>query len=318
MNLTPEDIFQKYQNEELDRKTSINFLIFLIENSNDETMRVESLKTIGKIQTFDDELYEFIENLLISDSNLDIRCHTAEIIRAYYGEKSLSLLTWVLKHEKSIECLAIIVKTLIEIDTPDSKNLLFEEVEKIKKLKQLHVGSIVSTNHFRKQIKELFRKNKKKDVSSVVLGEVLLNFWTLLGIKKTFFSVYYELVNSRVVTLDLSDVEFEVRGWKAEYKNNITQLSEIPGLHHLTSLERLYLSNNKISDVEGLEELLNLSYVDVSNNKIEYVKNLDIFKALPRLKHVKLNGNPIVNKINFHELNKTIDIKFETKSDFFK
>ncbi|MFX1277020.1 MAG: leucine-rich repeat domain-containing protein, partial [Promethearchaeota archaeon] len=277
MELTPETIFQKYQKKELDKDTTINYLISLIENSNNENFRVDSLKIIRKIQGFDDKLFRFIENLLISDSNVNIRCQTAKIIRSHYLKNSISLLNWSLKHETDIECLSIIIKTLIEIDTLESKTILFEEIKKIKKLKQLHAHQMVSNNHFRKPLKVLLKKTKFKDLSSELLGDILLNYKTILTIKNKFYSVYYELKDTKLIKLDLSDVEFEVRGWKAEFKNNIQYFSDIPGLYNLKSLESLYLSNNIISTIDGIQELSNLSYLDLSNNKIKDIETLNVF-----------------------------------------
>jgi len=318
MNLPPKKIFQKFKENELDMNTSINFLVSIIENSNDENIRLESIKIIHQINHFDNKLYNFIEDLFISDSNAKIRIETAEIINKYYLDKSLSLLTWTLKNESNIDCLAIIIKSLIKLNTIESKKVLFKEVEYIKKIKQLKVAQMVSSNHFRKQIKEIIKKKKIGELSSEILGQIIINYKTLLSIKNRYYSVYYELRNARIIKMDLSDVEFEVRGWKAEYKNNIQSISEIPGLCNLKSLESLNLSNNLISDIKGIEELPNLSDLDLSNNKLNNIESLNILKLIPSVKQVKLNGNSVTNKENFKKFIEDINFKLETKNIFFE
>ena len=173
---------------------------------------------------------------------------------------------------------------------------------------------MVSSNHFRKQIKDFLKKKKLSELSNEFLGQIIINYKTILSIKNKFYSVYYELKNAKIIKLDLSDVEFEVRGWKAEFKNNIQSISEIPGLNNLKCLESLNLSNNLLSDIKGLEKLHNLSHLDFSNNKLDNIESLYILKVMPSLKHVKLNGNPVLLKKNFIEFVNGINFKLETKS----
>ncbi len=314
MDLSPEIIFQNYKNKEFDRVTSINYLISLIDNSNNEKIRLKSLKFLKKINNFDNKLYDFIENLFISDSSVKIRYEAAKIINKFYLSNSFTLLIWALNNESNTDCLAIIIKSLIDIDTIESKQSLIREVEKIRNIKQLKVGQMVSSNHFRKQIKDFLKKKKLSELSNEFLGQIIINYKTILSIKNKFYSVYYELKNAKIIKLDLSDVEFEVRGWKAEFKNNIQSISEIPGLNNLKCLESLNLSNNILSDIKGLEKLHNLSHLDFSNNKLDNIEKLYILKVMPSLKHVKLNGNPVILKKNFIEFVNGINFKLETKS----
>lgn len=57
----------------------------------------------------------------------------------------------------------------------------------------------------------------------------------------------------------------------------------------MTTLKRLYLSNNSITDinVDGLSKLLLLS---LENNALKQVPTLN---DLPNLVHLDLNGNPL-------------------------
>ena len=314
MNLSPEIIFQNYKNKEIDKETSINYLISIVDNSNDEKLRLKSLKFLRKINNFDNKLYNFIENLFISDSNVYIRYFAAKIIKKYYLANSMSLFIWALSNESNVDCLAIIIKSLIALNSTESKQALFNEVKKIKQIKQIKIGQMASSNHFRKQIKDFLKNKKNGELSSEILGQIIINYKILLSIKKKFYSVYYELKNARIVKLDLSDVEFEVRGWKAEFKNNIQSISEIPGLKYLKDLVRLNLSNNLISNIKGLEKLPILSHLDISNNKLDNIESLYILKSMPRLKQVKLNDNSVIYKKNFIKFSKDFEFSLEVKS----
>ncbi|MBD3211043.1 MAG: leucine-rich repeat protein [Candidatus Lokiarchaeota archaeon] len=109
----------------------------------------------------------------------------------------------------------------------------------------------------------------------------------------------------------MSDIEFEVRGWKAEFRNAIEDLSEITGLLNLQSLKHLDLSNNRIKDIKELASLKNLKYLFLANNQIEDEKNIKFLKGIKNLAYLDISSNKIAYCSDNFIFNKNIEIKVQ-------
>jgi Leucine-rich repeat (LRR) protein len=209
---------------------------------------------------------------------------------------------WAILHEKDYNCLITVIKTLVELNTHESKKILLKEVKKIKDNKYLDENKKIENRKFKKAIKELLADNKFKNLKHEFLADILINYLTISKLTNIFYSVYFELDTYFVTKLDLADVEYEVRGWKSDFKNNIKNVSEIIGLENLTHLTHLNLSNNQIKSIEDLIKLKNLTHLYVSNNQIKNIINLDYIKKIPHLKYIDLAGNQISDYLTSESL----------------
>ena len=79
MELSPERIYEDFSKNVIDRTSATKLLLSLIESSEREDVRVESIKKLNHIGVNNDEVFKLLENLLISDSNETIR-NTAAIV----------------------------------------------------------------------------------------------------------------------------------------------------------------------------------------------------------------------------------------------
>ena len=61
----PVEIIDDFKNKKLDKSITINYLKFFIENSEDEKLRIKSIKFLVKIDSKSDKIFKFFENLLI-------------------------------------------------------------------------------------------------------------------------------------------------------------------------------------------------------------------------------------------------------------
>ena len=87
MHLAPESIYKDYRNKALDKRSASDLLISIIENSNDELLRVKCMELIQRIGDTDPKVFTLLESLLISDLNESIRISAFEAIKSF----SLSL-----------------------------------------------------------------------------------------------------------------------------------------------------------------------------------------------------------------------------------
>lgn len=310
MVLTPNKIIDEYDNNRIDKHSAIKFLISLIENSELNSVRIESLMILERIGLFDNNTFKFLENLLLSDSNNRIRIIAGKLIKEEYLDKALTPMKWALQYENDIDCLNIIINTLAFIEDPDAKTILFKEVKKIRKEKYLDKNKRIDNIKFKKSLKRLLKEKDYNSLSHHELADIIINYKVVVALTNQFYSVYFELENAQVIKLDLADVEYEVRGWKSDFKNNIREISEITGLKYLKHLKFLNLSNNLISNVKGLEELENLTHLYISNNKISSVENLTYLKNIPNLTYLDICGNEFLSKIDIREF-KNIEIKIK-------
>merc|ERR1712093_13588 len=77
-------------------------------------------------------------------------------------------------------------------------------------------------------------------------------------------------------------------------------IKKVENLSQLPCLETLQLNNNHITtleDVEHLRECRSVNVLELSKCKIEDPAVIDVFEAMPNLKLLKLDGNPVVRKI---------------------
>ena len=64
MDLTPEKIYEDFRKNNLDKSTAFELLISLIEHSDDDNIRVESIKNLEKIGIDNNKLFKLFENNL--------------------------------------------------------------------------------------------------------------------------------------------------------------------------------------------------------------------------------------------------------------
>jgi len=311
MGLIPEEIYKELKNNRINKSTAYDLLTSLIENSEVEDVRVESIKSLEKIGLFNDKLFTFLENILISDSNRKIRKAVAEFIRDFFLQKAINPLKWAIKHETDYECLIIINQSLEKINSHESKLILVNKLKRIMKTKYLNKEKRIENKKFKKIIKKLFKSKKYDSFTHKELSEILINYLTIANLTKQYPNVYYELDPKKglIGELDLSDyLEYEVKGTPWGWKNNIKSISEIIGLKHLKHLKKIDLSNNQIEDVKELVNLENLTHLILTNNKISEIKNVNYIKKLPNLEYLDLRGNEIGKKISSHEFDPIIKV----------
>ena len=97
----PAEIFQR--REEFGLKNSFNMLTEIIEADKDDNKRRESVKFLGLISDDSSQLkkacFETLENLLVSDDKIEIKCEAAKALGRIKYEKSLKPLNWALEQK---------------------------------------------------------------------------------------------------------------------------------------------------------------------------------------------------------------------------
>jgi hypothetical protein len=306
MILNPQTVLEYYNNRYIDKSTATKLLTSIIENYDEENFRLEAINILNTLKIATKTLFEFFENLLLSDSSEVIRNAAAKYVTTNFLEISLPVFLWVIQHETSYHCLVTVVNSLVKIQTSEAKSILIEHLKKIRDIKYLNVDKGFGNKKYRKALKSYFKRNLINKLSPEQLAAILINFLTIKNLIEEIPNAYFELDEKLLLIdkLDLSDyLEFEVKGTPWGWKNNIRSLSQITGLSNLKHLKTLDLSNNQIGDLEGINELENLTHLVLPNNQISDLKNLKYINQLTNLQFVDLCGNDISKNVKNKDFN---------------
>ncbi|MFX1390672.1 MAG: leucine-rich repeat domain-containing protein [Promethearchaeota archaeon] len=310
MELTPQNILKNLEEKRINKLTASNLLISLIENSNKMQIRLESIDTLEKIGLKSERIYKLLENLVISDIDGEIRFSAAKFLKNSFIDKSINPFKWVINNDSNYNCLIIVIQSLIEMNSDESKLIIINEIKKITKNKYLNKERGVK-NKFKKVLKKLNKQKRIINFTLKELGEITINYLTILYLCKQYPNVFYELNNQTGIIhlLDLSDyMEYEVKGTPFGWKNNIRSLSEIVGLSYLNNLKEIDLSNNLIYNIKEITQLKELTHLILRNNKINEIENIKYVQELPNLKFLDLRSNPIAKKVDLMQFDSKIKV----------
>jgi len=311
MIIKPETILKDFKNNKINKFVAINLLASLIESSETEIIRENSLKFLIEIGMFDNNFFKILENLLISDSNGKIRNLAAHTLQKKYFSSAIPPLKWALKHESDLGCLIAIIESLKEITSDEIKLTFLNKLKKIMKTKWINKELNLENKNYRKLLKQLFKTKKIISFTLEELAEIIINYAVISNIIINAPNVYFklDLSNGLLEELDLSDdLEYEVKGTPWGWKNNLTSLSEIKGLSYLKNLKKLNLSNNQIKNIKEITPLNKLTHLILTNNDISERKNLDYIKKLNNLEYLDLRGNELVKKIHLSEFDSKLRV----------
>ena len=311
MSLSPKKISEQLRRDEINKFIAFEQLISFIENSENENIRREAIEILDIIGIYNTKLFEVLENILISDTNEKMRYKALRLLEKRFLVRTIKPLRWAINHEKDYKCLIAVIKSLENLNSEESKLILFNKVKQIIKTKYLHKEKRIENKKFRKIIKKLFKNKKYELFTQKELSEILINFLTIKNLVKQYPNVYFELnaQNGLVEELDLSDfLEYEVKGTPFGWKNNIKSLSEISGLNHLNCLKKINLSNNQIKNVKELINFEKLTHLTLVNNKISKVDNINFIKSLSNLEYLDIRGNELAMKVNKKEFDSKIKV----------
>jgi Leucine-rich repeat (LRR) protein len=253
---TPLKILEDLNKKILDKQSAVQNLIALVENSPKISHRLESLQilrkisiNLGKLEGNRESFMNFLENLLISDTDEQIRNEAALILCYIYKEDALDPMRWALDHEDSPLCLHTIYNSLIRIidsltmrKEPYTKLILIHEVNKIKD-KDFRIGfEIIKSS------------SAPHDFTVKELADIVKNYYSIMYLKKTYWRLKYKVEKCKIIELD-----FIFKG-----------LTKIPeALKQLTNLKKLTLRYNQITEIpDWIESLHSLEYLNLNVNNI--------------------------------------------------
>ena len=292
METSPKQIYKDYTDKNLDKFSAVAQLISLIENSENANIRIESIDILERIGSKDDNVFNHLENLLISDSNDNVRNKAAKVIKNLFIDKALEPMKWAYQHETSVNCLITIISTLGEIQDQKSQSYLINIIKSIE-------------NHqFRKTLNDVFKAKDIRSFSNQILAEIINNYIVIKYFEERFSKISYLIRNGYVIELDLSCISSNVFGW-----NILKNLPEFISV--LKYLRKLDLKINRIGVLPtSIGSLSSLKYLDLSNNVIKRLP--ESIGYLNLLEFLYLRYNNLINiptSIGLLKNLKTLDLR---------
>ena len=124
MSLTPEIIRERTVNGDINSLKATELLTTLIDNSEDDSLRLKSLLTLQRLNLKNKNIYHLLENLLISDENEEIRSFAGEILILSFSEVELKPILWAIENESSYSCLSSLIESLGKSDNYNHHKVL--------------------------------------------------------------------------------------------------------------------------------------------------------------------------------------------------
>jgi hypothetical protein len=98
---TLKEFSKNMKNQNLENKYNLQILKDLIENGLSELIRLDSLKLIIQSKLKSQEIFNILENCLLSDESPKVRALAAKIIILDYPKECKEIIKWAEKHETS-------------------------------------------------------------------------------------------------------------------------------------------------------------------------------------------------------------------------
>lgn len=259
VTLNPNTIYQKILQNKINRIEGIEFLISIIEKSENTSSRLESLKILYKLNTQDQIVFKALENCIISDEYEEIRIISAKIILENYFKAGENCLEWALLNDKSSKFLKILGKSLNNPEVDQFKSLYANYLQRLEKL---------------------------AEEFDVVSEEV--PFLLDLEFNLDNYNRFNWSSNSKLLYND--DVMFKVQDQHIS-ELSISQRDQIPSsIKLLKNLKNLNLSCNNLTDLpSSLSDLINLESLDLSWNDFKVVP--DVLNELKSIEKINFKNN---------------------------
>ena len=245
--------------DKLNETEAIDYLMSIIENSENISFRVKSIELISRYGKINDKVFRILENCLISDENPKIRAITAKIIFKRFFEQGLKSLQWTITHDNSSLVLKIIKDLLIKSGDTRSK-VLFKD--------------------FTQRVTTISRNLYLDPSEFVFLLDLEVN---LNRIKSAFISKYEWIIQDENMICVIRNNHIE--------ELSLSLMKELPpSVELLRKLISLDLRCNHLTTLpDTISNLKNLTYLDLSLN--DFTEFPKIINEIENLRCVNLSDN---------------------------
>jgi len=259
--LHPNIIYRKILQNEIKMIENIEYLISIIEKSDNTNARLESVKILYRLKAQGQTVFKTLENCVISDENEEIRIISAKNLLENYLLAGGKCLEWVLLNDKSSRLLKVLGKTLNDPKIDKYKILYAIYLQRLEKIAENL--DLVS-----------------EEVPFLLDLEFSIENYNTFNWNSTSKLIYDEDIIFQIQDQHISELSISLR-------------DQVPSsINLLKNLKNLNLSCNNLSDLpDTLSELTNLESLDLSWNDFKVVP--DILNAIKMIGKVNFQNNLI-------------------------
>ena len=243
-----EKIIKLYKSNKISANEVIELAKTVLDEERNTKKRLKAIESLELLKIDSQDIFDIFESLIVSDENPIIRSHAGKALLRNFTSKSIKILGWIFKYEKSIIVIAELEKFLNEEKNEVNRSLLVELYQRLSS----NYGLVFDEVKFLLEIEKLLGKSQE------------------IGYYKP------QIEDSHVIGLQLSDFKLtnlpKSIGMLSELKylnlwNN--KLYTLPrSFERLNKLEQLYLDWNLFSNIPDISwiKLKSLKKLSITNN----------------------------------------------------
>jgi len=194
-NPSPQEIFER--REEFGLKNSVEMLIDIIETEKDNSRRKEAVKFLGSVSNYIPQLkkecFTIIENVLISEDKIDLKCEAAKALGKLKNDKALEPLNWILEQKiDSVDLRLAVLRAIMNIKFGEPQiNTFIKELDSrynsVKEFVRNYLVGIEPEN----LIDLLLRNLKSENISNEHKSEII----KLIGYEISSINIAFQDTN---------------------------------------------------------------------------------------------------------------------------
>ena len=331
-NLHPDEIFQR--REELGVKNSIKMLTEILDSAKENTKRVRAIKYLGLVSEetpqISKECYNTLENILISEEGIEIKCEAAKALGKLKLEKALKPLKWIIDQKPTdpkiiLAALEAINNIRFEeaeirlfIENLDAK---FNDIKKYVKNQLLDLMPDVLIKYLLDSLKnENYSNEHKSEIFKLIgyeLSSINISFEDVSYLKAKYPEVITNLIEHKNIVLN--EVTRVLKEEDTDFMNSIISILKLLGDEIKDDLIKLLLTDDFIvkknaiiisgrlrikESLDSLYNNLDSLYSEVTIASIEALGQIGDISAVPQLLDI-LN----IDDVSFEYTD--IDMKFQ-------
>ena len=330
--ILPNEIFERRQQIGVDN--SIRLLTEILHLEEDNKKRADALKYMYLFSkenpSIMEDCFDSLENILISDDNIEIKCETAKLIGKLRLKSGLGPLKWVLNNIKNVPSLrTAVLKAIKKIKFEEDEidlfinelNSPFNSVKEFIKNQLLSVPPDILIRKLLESLKiESFSNEMKTEIIKLIgigLSSINITFDDSSFIKTKYPEIFLHLHEYKDILLD--EILRILKSDDEELLNSTIIILNLLGSEIHEEIKKLLLTNDfiikknaitivgklQIKDaIDLLIHNLDNMYNEVSIASIETLGELGDLRAVPELLNI-LN----IEDVNFEYSD--IDMKFK-------
>ncbi len=266
--VTPTKLYELYKEKKINKSEFIDRIITIYEFSYSEKIQIECLKTIDSVNIINERIFKFLEEIIISEPDIEVRLKATSLTLKNFPEKGSILVNYLFDSSESKEFIIRIAKIIGETIVSSNNNITTELSNSLKSL--------------------IFKIFKKNDVRSF---EILWGDW-FHKVPEDFWDFLLELKDP-IGLLEIMDYfidDVKIYNWFYNF------------LFERYSLDQwiLFLNNSRFSG----RFLYILFYLEEENPPIRFYQITELIEQFGRkLTHSQKNGIiDIIKKNNQYSL----------------